>query len=596
MLRPALFPLLLLLCSCGSTSPRAEVPSTSALAWNEYGAAPFERARVEGKIVMLSVQAGWCHWCHVMNETTLRDREVQRTLGEHFVVVRAEADARPDLLERYRRFGWPATVFFGPDGTEILALRGHRTIPRFRAILRDVMEAAREGRTLASQEDSGERAPEDLAELRTTLIARLDAMYDEEQDGWGRSQRYPLAAPVQHAFFRAAVRGQPEWRARALRTLERYAQLIDPVWGGVYQYSEAGVWGRPHYEKIVSVQAGAIRVFAEAYRASGDRRWLARAEDVRRYVREHLRAEDGAFYTSQDADLGTHGEALRMPGARYYALGDGERRALGEPHVDTNVYAATNGMLIEALAELSIASGDAMPLGEAIAAAERIERTHRRESGLFAHGAHDAEIFHLADQALMLEGFLALHQASAQPRWLDHATALADAVLERLRDGESGGFFAHTEDPDAAFVFRERLIPIEHNARMARALMTIARLRHEDRYHEAALAALRACARPDDLRALGRMIGEYVLALEMIDSSYVLLSVVGPDDEQTAALHRAALAFYDPVRLVELGRPGASRYPYPGEPAVYMCTSESCSMPITDPARVTQAARAFLSR
>ena len=583
--------LVLLLSSCGGVAPRTTAPSAAeALAWNEWSPSAFERARAEGKVVLLSVQAGWCHWCHVMNDTTFGDPEVRRLLAEGFVLIRADGDARPDLADRYRRYAWPATVFLHPEGGEILGLRGYRPPARFRAILSEVSAAAREGRTLIDA-DPTEQAG-DLEEVRVALIGQLDRMYDEELGGWGRRQRYPFAAPVEHALLRAVVRDEAEWQARALVTLERYATLIDPVWGGMYQYSEGGVWDRPHYEKIVPVQAGAIRAFAEAYRASGDRRWLEHAEDVRRYVRAQLTAPDGAFFTSQDADLAEP----HVPGPEYYARDDAGRRALGIPRIDQHVYASTNGMLIEALAQLSIASGERAPLEEAITAAERILGTHRHPSGLFVHDGEAAPtLLHLADQSHMLAALIALHQASADRRWLEEASRLADA-LEALRDPTSGGFFAHTVDPEAVGVFRERLIPIADNAIVARVLMALARLTDRDELHEAALASLRACARPAELRGLGRMIGEYLIALELAASSHVLFSVVGPDEPRTRALHAAALRFVDPTRLVELGRPGASRYPYPDEPAIFLCTRTACSMPVTDPLEVAPAARAFLER
>src|SRR6202030_1000504 len=37
---------------------------------------------------------------------------------------------------------------------------------------------------------------------------------------------------------------------RARQTLDAAIALIDPVWGGVFQYSEAGSWAHPHFEKI----------------------------------------------------------------------------------------------------------------------------------------------------------------------------------------------------------------------------------------------------------------------------------------------------------------------------------------------------------
>ena len=596
--RAALVSLLLAACGGPATSSQtAHAVASEGPDWSEWSEEAFQRARREDKPIMLSVQAGWCHWCHVMNDTTYRDPEVLRELAEHFVLIRADGDARPDLADRYQRYAWPATVFLSPEGEQILGLRGYRPPERFRGILADVLSAHAEDRTLDDDAGGGEAPAEDLDAVRIALLAQLDGMYDEEAGGWGRRQRYPFAAPVEHAFFRAAVRGESQWRERALDSLAQYARLIDPVFGGMYQYSVPDVWDRPHFEKIVSVQAGAMRAFGEAYRATGDEHWLGHAFDVHRYVEQFLRAEDGAFYTAQDADLGGHGQpGPHVPGDEYYALDEEGRRALGVPRIDTHVYASNNGLLIEALADLYVASGRRAPLSQALTAGERILRTHRAQSGLFRHDAEsDDPLFYLEDQAHVLAAWLALHEATGQARWEEEAQRLADAMLEHLQD-EQGGFHAHTEDPRAAGFFADRRVPIEENGVAARALLTLSRLKDEARYRDAAVAALRASARPGELRSLGRMVGEYLLALEALDAGYVLLSVVGPDDPRTTALHRAAVDLYEPTRLVELGRPGASRYPYPGEPAVFLCTSEACSMPVTDPSELRESALSFLGR
>lgn len=589
---------LALLLGCGGASRPAPAHGAGAEdpAWHEWSREAFERARAEDRPILLSVQAGWCHWCHVMNDVTYRDPEVLERL-EGFVLIRADGDARPDLAERYRRYAWPATVFLSPDGTRILALRGYRPPERFGEILDEVLVAHETGSVLEEEAGASEEPAEDLMALRDRLLTQLDAMYDPEAQGWGRRQRYPFAAPVEHAFFRAAVRGETAWRDRALASLERYARLIDPEWGGMYQYSEGGVWDRPHFEKIMAVQAGAIRAFAEAYRASGDPRWLEHAERIHLYLRTFLRARDGAFYVSQDADLGGHGEpGPHLAGAEYYALSSDERRALGMPRVDTHVYAGANGQAIEALAALHLASGRIGPLRDAVRAAERVLETHRRRSGLFVHDPEaDDPRRYLTDQAHVLAGLLALHQATSDGRWLEEARRLADATIAHLR-AEDGGFSSHTEDPVAGALFEERRVPITENGVAARALLALARLTEDERYRAEAEAALRAAGRPEELRRMGRMVGEYLLALETLDAGHVVLSVVGPDDERTRALHEAAVRFYDPTRLVELGRPGASRYPYPGEPAIFLCTGEACSMPVTDPAALADAAQRFLGR
>ena len=45
------------------------------IAWRSWGKSAFEEARAQGKLVLLSISAVWCHWCHVMDETVFRPRD-----------------------------------------------------------------------------------------------------------------------------------------------------------------------------------------------------------------------------------------------------------------------------------------------------------------------------------------------------------------------------------------------------------------------------------------------------------------------------------------------------------------------------------------
>src|SRR5439155_8705293 len=105
---------------------------------------------------------------------------------------------------------------------------------------------------------------------------------------------------------------------------------------------------------------------------------------------------DGAFYTSQDADLDE-----RTPGKVYYALDDAGRRALGTPRVDRHIYPRENGWAIVALCRLAAVVGDANERDELIArarrAAEWIQRRRRLPDGTYAHGERDAAGPYLGD-------------------------------------------------------------------------------------------------------------------------------------------------------------------------------------------------------
>jgi len=149
---------------------------------------------------------------------------------------------------------------------------------------------------------------------------RLSRGYDAKQGSWGSDQKYLDVDSVELAIDRAA-HGDARAASMAKQTLDAQLQLLDPVWGGVYQYSTDGVWTKPHFEKIMSVQAENLRIYAGSLRAIPRPEISAAAQAIQRFLATLLTSPDGAFYTSQDADVveGQHS-------AEYFALTDQERR------------------------------------------------------------------------------------------------------------------------------------------------------------------------------------------------------------------------------------------------------------------------------
>ena len=517
----ALFPRILtfsVLAACAGAAPNPDVPHAAdppPVEWHEWEASAFEQAEREGKHLLVSVQAAWCHWCHVMNDETFGDAEVRARLAADYIAIKVDSDARPDLAERFQDYAWPATILLSPQAEVVLPLRGFRP-PRVR---RPGARRRRAGREVHDTDTPVARPIDDLDTVRSEATALLDRLYDEDAGGWGARQKYPYAGPLEHAIFRAAVLGEGEtWNPRVEHTLAGHAALIDPVFGGVFQYSLPGTgddrargteaWTRPHFEKITGVQADALQTFAQA--CLSDERWCASAEDVRRYVARFLTADAGGFYTSQDADL-DH----QTTGTTYYAWDEVQRLEHGVPRVDQNVYADLNGRLIVALAALDAARPDSEARAMAVAAGEFVESRLRPEGAdLFEHGGTGTGLQHLGDTAWMLRAELALYEATSDPVWLERAQRSARGLRSLV--SPSGALFAHTEDPAAAGVFAERRTPLTLNGVAARALIHLHRLDHDEAHLELALGALRAVADATELRRRGRRIGEYLMALEAL--------------------------------------------------------------------------------
>lgn len=594
--------LALIACShpgpASQTAAAAPERAAAALpAWRDLSAEAFSQAKHERKLLLLSVQAEFCHWCHVMNATTYRDPRVVALLRERFVTLRVDESERPDLAARYADWGWPATAILTPDAEPIVTLRGHRPAAAFRALLEQLVAQLDAGKPLAASESAAVTPVDpDLDAAQQRALTQLDALYDRAQGGWGAPQKYPFPAPVEHALLRAFVRDEPARLAQATTTLAGHAQLLDGVAGGMFQYSLRGVWSAPHYEKLAQSQAAALLTFSEGYRATGEQRWLEAARGVAAYVTQTLRTPQGGFAASQNADVGELGAATFMEGAQYYAQSAAQRAASLAPALNTRVYANLNGLLIQGLCAYERASGDQAALATAQAALTALMTTHARGVA-FVHAADDASgRFYLSDQVEMIGALWSLADALHDASLRERAYATMDFVIAQLQDPSEGGFYAHTPDATAVGLFARVDKPASDNARFARLLLRRARFAHDDKLLALARRTLIAQSAPDAVARQGRKVADLLLALEEANGGYLMFSVVGPsDDPRTRTLVDAAYRAYVPHGILRVDEPGKGLYPYPGQPAVYLCSDSACSAEVVAPDALHGAALAFVA-
>lgn len=531
--------------SAPSTPPEEDIAAARqankklGFTWDEYGPAAFARAQREGKLVLLDCVATWCHWCHVMDDTTYTDPQLGRLLRDKVVAVRVDIDSRPDIASRYEDYGWPATVLLDAGGEELGKFRGYLAPDVLR---QRVEQALQRG---AAPDRSGPQAAQArrglitppvpvgmLAWIGAQAAQQLDDYYDRDEGGWGKRQKMPLGANVEFELVRAR-HGDDDARERARFTLDKQRALIDPVWGGVYQYSVNGVWTEPHFEKRLPLQTAAIEASARALvqlPAPADRA-SARAdgERVAGYLLSFLRSRDGLFLVSQDADLGGHDkERAFVDGHAYYAKDDAGRRALGIPRIDDHVYAFENGLAIAALSALAAAlRGEpqaAVYQQAAEQAADAMLRSHVEPDGMVKREAvATSSLRFLADGAALALALARLgEQAGAQAgagRYREAAERITAALWRTLYDPASGLLWVSTKDPGAAGVFARREQPFAANVLLARALAALSRAAGVPEpsrrlYRQRALGLLAALAAPERLSAQGRILGEYLLALD----------------------------------------------------------------------------------
>jgi uncharacterized protein YyaL (SSP411 family) len=613
------------------TSPYLLQHADNPVDWLPWGDEALERARAEGKPLLVSIGYSACHWCHVMERESFEDEATAAVMNELFVNVKVDREERPDVDAVYMdavvaltgQGGWPLTVFVAPDGEPFFGgtyfpPEPRHGLPSFRQVLRAVADAYRERpedvaaqaealvgalRRSAETEPSREPLTESLlAEAERVLLSQLDPRWG----GFGHAPKFPPASVLEFLLRRGKL--------DAVRlTLDGMAAggMYDLVGGGFHRYSVDPQWLVPHFEKMLYDNALLVPPYLHAWLLTGEERYRAVAEETLDYMLRELRLESGGLASAQDADTdGVEGltytwtadegapPELLQPFEHGRSILRGQlddetrsrlleiRSRRPQPALDDKVIAAWNGLALAALAEGArrLASDKllqaAVELGELLAA-EPLWRTLR--DGRRKYPAY------LDDYANVAHGLYELHVATGELRWLRESRRLALRAVELFGDPERGGFFLTPSDGEQ-LVARQKAFddnPTPAGSSMlAFVLLRLSRIWGDDELERQAVGALRLVR--DLLTRAPTAFGWALCALELHLSPPRELAIVGGAQSGVA---RAALRGFDPNAVVAFGP--ADDVPLlegkalvGAEPAVYVCERFACRAPVTDPAQL----------
>ena len=563
--------------------------------WREWGPEAFEEASRLDRPILLAVSAVWCHWCHVMDETSYSDPRVIELLNREYVPIRVDNDRHPEVNQRYNMGGWPTTAFLTPRGdiltgatylpSEGLESAARQVLQFYRTRKAELYSRILERKAKASLAMAPSPVPTEAAER---VLELLDKTYDPEHGGFGTEPKFPQAEALELVLEEYHRTGDGRWGEMASKTLRAMVSggLFDHVAGGFFRYSTTRDWGVPHYEKMAEDNAALLRVLLHGARALDDPELARAAARVVDYALAYLHdTTTGAFYGSQDAD------------EEYYQLSAEERDLREPPFVDRTVYtnwcASMAASFLEAahilerpdLAETALKSLDFL-WNELYRAGEGMHHYYdgrARGNGL------------LVDQVWTLAGLLQAYESTGAGVYLERAGILAELICGRFRD-PVGGFFDTWEDYEALGRLQDKDKSIVDNSLAAEGLARLSYLTGREEYRQAAEQALQAFA--SDYLKFGPHAAGYARATGWFAEDPLWVQIVG-GVEETATWRETCLSTYHPHRLVESLDPArdAGRLEQLGLPAsqgprAYLCYRGSCSAPAESPEELARALQA----
>ena len=583
-------------------------PAIRSVQWRDWGEAAFDSSRIESKPVLLALTATWCHWCHVMDQTSYADTRVIDLINNGFIPVRVDVDQRPDLSARYNQGGFPSLALLNSEGA-IIEGRIYTPPGDMVQLLEQVGSSYPHGSAVAPKDDLGyDRAPkiQQGATVRS-VIEKLEEIYDPSFGGFGGEPKQPPWDGIDLLLSVYHRNGERRLRDMACRTLDGISDgLFDHKDRGFFRYSVSRDWKVPHYEKMLVTNARSVSSFLMAFQVTGKTTYKNAAKGALDYLVTTLSDPVTGFYlASQDA------------GEDYYRLPWKDRDSAAKPAIDATLYAGWNALAASTLVHAFGVLGVKSYLESATHVLETVWAEFQGQGPGLPHVLGETldqarvDARFLADHVHAMGAYLDLYQATGDRIQLQRAVAVFDVVSRLFGDSE-GGFY----DVNQIDSSMPGIKPVLENALLAANLVTVAAMTGEDGYLETARTTLDAFDRvvpgqsylgppgaqrmeEDEERLFLPAASAWARARSMVDSGAVRLAVVGEfDDRITKRLVKEALKARTRGWVVQILDPAVDAdmvdmfgFPVGGPPKAYLCVGMQCLPPFHSPADMRRATR-----
>ncbi|MCK8522418.1 thioredoxin domain-containing protein [Aquimarina sp. D1M17] len=301
--------------------------------WKPWGEEALNLAKKENKLVVISIGYAACHWCHVMEHESFEDPEVAKLMNDKYINIKVDREERPDVDQVYMSAvqlmtgsgGWPLNVITLPDGRPVW---GGTYFPKGNWVdaLNQIsgLYEKQPDKLLEYAEKLEQGIKEvDLIEINTDEVVFEEEFISSAVDQWsknfdhqkGGTKRVPkFMMPNNYQFLlRYAHQTQNKELldfVKGTLTKISFGGVYDHVGGGFARYSTDGKWHVPHFEKMLYDNAQLVSLYADAYLVTKDPWFKDVVYETLEFVDRELTNEEGAFYSSLDADSTTESDEL----------------------------------------------------------------------------------------------------------------------------------------------------------------------------------------------------------------------------------------------------------------------------------------------
>lgn len=293
--------------------------------WFPWGEEALEKARIENKLLIISIGYAACHWCHVMEEESFEEEAVAKFMNDNFVAIKVDREERPDIDRIYMdavqllsgRGGWPLNAVALPDGRPIY---GGTYFPKenWLSVLSQVHTYVKDNPQKAEEQAEalilGVQKREIIkknTDRSSFSIEDLDSIFkiwepgiDMVNGGQKGAPKFPMPSGFQFLLHYNFLTENAQVLDSVHHSLVQMANggIYDQVGGGFARYSVDEKWRVPHFEKMLYDNAQLVSLYSRAYQQNQNPLYETVVKETLAFIHRELTSPDGMFYSSLDAD------------------------------------------------------------------------------------------------------------------------------------------------------------------------------------------------------------------------------------------------------------------------------------------------------
>ncbi|SDS24194.1 hypothetical protein SAMN04515667_1730 [Formosa sp. Hel1_31_208] len=336
------------------TSPYLLQHAYNPVAWKAWNPETLQLAKDQNKLMIISVGYSACHWCHVMEEESFENDSIAKLMNENFINIKVDREERPDIDQIYMNAvqlmtgsgGWPLNCIALPDGRPVFG-GTYFTKEQWTDVLVEIstlynndpekMIAYAENLTEGIKNSNlitvnKEEIPFNQTKVES-IISDLKKDIDYRNGGQKNAPKFPMPD-----YLNLLLRASYQYKDEQLNdfvetTLVKMANggIYDQIGGGFSRYSVDERWHIPHFEKMLYDNAQLVSLYSKAYQLTKNKYFTTIIDETLEFIDRDLTDENGAFYSSLDADSKT-AEGELEEGAYYVWTKDELKQLLGEDY------------------------------------------------------------------------------------------------------------------------------------------------------------------------------------------------------------------------------------------------------------------------